>query len=200
MRKASAATGCPAQSRFLCTRLLRMLEMNDNVRILLLYIPCSRKCDHGGLDQGCVKGEDNMAVESKVGRQPSGMLVLRTLAMPRDTNPSGDIFGGWILSQMDVAGGLMASEVSKGRVVTVSVDKMVFEKPVQMGDTICVHAELLRVGNSSMDIKLEVWARQLVGVYEAERELVTEGVFRYVALDEKGKPRKVPDNPHFFKR
>ena len=141
-----------------------------------------------------------MAVEAKVGRQPSGMLVLRTLAMPRDTNPSGDIFGGWILSQMDVAGGLMASEISKGRVVTVSVDKMVFEKPVQMGDTICVHAELLRVGNSSMDIKLEVWARQLVGVYEAERELVTEGVFRYVALDEKGKPRKVPDNPHFFQR
>jgi len=120
--------------------------------------------------------------------------------MPRDVNPSGDIFGGWILSQMDLAGGLMASEVAKGRVVTVSVDKMTFEKPVRMGDTICVHAELLHVGNSSMDIKLEVWARQLVGAYEAERQLVTEGVFRYVALDELGKPRRVPDNQLFFSR
>jgi len=141
-----------------------------------------------------------MSGDEKIGRQPSGVLVLRTLAMPRDVNPSGDIFGGWILSQMDLAGGLMASEVAKGRVVTVSVDKMTFEKPVRMGDTICVHAELLHVGNSSMDIKLEVWARQLVGAYEAERQLVTEGVFRYVALDELGKPRRVPDNQLFFSR
>ena len=71
---------------------------------------------------------------------------------------------------------------------------------VRMGDTICVHAELLRVGNSSMDIKLEVWARQLVGAYEAERQLVTEGLFRYVAVDENRKPRRVPDNPLFFTR
>ncbi len=144
--------------------------------------------------------ESTMKVEENVGRQPSGMLVLRTLAMPRDTNPSGDIFGGWILAQMDVAGGLMASEVSKGRTVTVSVEKMSFDKPVRMGDTICVHAQLLHVGNSSMDIKLEVWARQLVGAYEAQRELVTEGVFRYVAVDENRRPRRVPDNPDFFTR
>ena len=71
-----------------------------------------------------------MNSDDKAGRQPSGMLVLRTLAMPSDTNPSGDIFGGWILAQMDVAGGLMASEVSKGRAVTVSVEKMSFDKPV----------------------------------------------------------------------
>lgn len=138
--------------------------------------------------------------DEKPRRQPAGILVLRTLAMPKDTNPSGDIFGGWILAQMDVAGGLMASEIAQGRTVTVSVDKMVFEKPVRMGDTICVHAELLRVGNSSMDIKLEVWARQLVGAYEAGRQLVTEGVFRYVAVDEQRKPRRVPDNPLFFSR
>jgi acyl-CoA thioesterase YciA len=141
-----------------------------------------------------------MGADEKPGRQPAGILVLRTLAMPRDTNPSGDIFGGWILAQMDVAGGLMASEVAQGRVVTVSVDKMVFEKPVRMGDTICIHADLLRVGNSSMDIKLEVWARQLVGAYEAGRQLVTEGVFCYVAVDEQRKPRRVPDNPLFFNR
>lgn len=133
-------------------------------------------------------------------RQPAGMLVLRTLAMPRDTNPSGDIFGGWILAQMDVAGSLMASEIARGRTVTVSVEKMVFGKPVRVGDTICVHALLLRVGNSSMDIKLEVWARQLSGLYEADRQLVTEGVFRYVALDDQGRPRKVQDNPSFFTR
>ena len=138
--------------------------------------------------------------DENVGRQPSGMLVLRTLAMPKDTNPSGDIFGGWILAQMDVAGGLMASEIAQGRAVTVSVDKMVFQKPVRVGDTICVHAELLHVGNSSMDIKLEVWARQLVGAYEAQRQLVTEGVFRYVAVDAQRKPRRVPDNPNFFSR
>ncbi len=141
-----------------------------------------------------------MSTDENGGRQPSGMLVLRTLAMPKDTNPSGDIFGGWILAQMDVAGGLMASEVAQGRTVTVSVDKMVFQKPVRMGDTICVHAELLQVGNSSMDIRLEVWARQLVGAYEAQRQLVTEGVFRYVAVDAQRKPRRVPDNPNFFSR
>lgn len=141
-----------------------------------------------------------MSEFDRAGRQPKGLLVLRTLAMPKDTNPSGDIFGGWILAQMDVAGGLMASEISKGRTVTVSVEKMSFDKPVRVGDTICIHAELLRVGSSSMDIRLEVWARQLVDAYEAERQLVTEGVFRYVAVDENRRPRRVPDNPLFFTR
>jgi acyl-CoA thioesterase YciA len=139
-------------------------------------------------------------VEQNTDRQPRGVLVLRTMAMPRDANPNGDIFGGWILSQMDIAGGLMSSEVAQGRTVTVSVDKMVFELPVRVGQAICVHAELLRVGNSSMDIRLEVWARHLLGTYQAERELVTEGVFRYVAVDERGRPRRVPDNPEFFTR
>jgi acyl-CoA thioesterase YciA len=141
-----------------------------------------------------------MSEDDKVNREPRGLLVLRTLAMPKDTNPNGDIFGGWVMSQMDIAGSLMASEVAHGRTVTVSVDKMVFEKPIRVGDTICIHAELVHVGNSSMDIRLEVWARQLVGLYEAKRQLVTEAVFRYVAVDDEGKPRKVPDNPDFFSR
>jgi acyl-CoA thioesterase YciA len=141
-----------------------------------------------------------MSADEKTGRQPCGILVLRTLAMPKDTNPRGDIFGGWILSQMDIAGGLMASEIAQGRTVTISVDKMVFEMPIRVGEAICVHAELLKVGDSSMDIKLEVWARQLVEEYEADRQLVTEGVFRYVAIDDHGRPRRVPDNPHFFSR
>ncbi|MBW2567382.1 MAG: acyl-CoA thioesterase, partial [Deltaproteobacteria bacterium] len=88
-------------------------------------------------------------------RQPDGMLVLRTLAMPRDSNPHGDIFGGWILSQMDIGGGLLAKEVSRGRVATVTVDKMTFLRPVHVGDTVCVYAKVVQIGNSSMDIKLE---------------------------------------------
>lgn len=106
-----------------------------------------------------------MSADEKSSRQPCGILVLRTLTMPKDTNPRGDIFGGWILSQMDIAGGLMASEIAQGRTVTVTVNKMVFERPVQVGEAISVHAELQHVGDSSMDIKLEVWARQLIGAY-----------------------------------
>ncbi len=141
-----------------------------------------------------------MAQAVEVRREPAGVLVLRTLAMPRDTNPRGDIFGGWLLSQMDIAAGLMAAEVARGRAVTVSVDKVVFRRPVSVGDTICVHAELERVGTTSMDIKLEVWARGLVHIYESEREFVAEGVFRYVAVDENDRPRPIEDNPDFFTR
>ncbi len=141
-----------------------------------------------------------MSADERTSRQPRGILVLRTLAMPKDTNPKGDIFGGWILSQMDIAGGLMASEIAQGRTVTISVDKMIFEMPVRVGEAICVHAELLKVGNSSMDIRIEVWARPLVVAYEADRQLVTEGIFRYIAIDDQGKPRRVPDNPQFFSR
>jgi acyl-CoA thioesterase YciA len=117
-----------------------------------------------------------------------------------DANPNGDIFGGWILSQMDIAGGMMASEISRGRTVTVTLDKMVFEAPVRVGQVICVYGDLLHIGNSSMDIQLEVWAKQLAGTYEAEYRLVTDGRFRYVAIDEHSKPRRVPDNPKFPRR
>ena len=135
--------------------------------------------------------------EGGTGRQPDGMLVLRTLAMPRDTNPGGDIFGGWILSQMDIGGGLTAREVTRGRVVTVTVDRMTFVRPVHVGDTICVYARVVRIGNSSMDVKLEVWAKDLMEEFEEQRHIVTEGVFRYVAIDGKGHPRPIPDSPQF---
>ena len=131
------------------------------------------------------------------GRQPDGLLVLRTIAMPKDCNPNQDIFGGWILSQMDIGGGLIAKEVARGRVVTVTVDKMTFVRPVRVGDTICVYAKVLRIGNSSMDIRLEVWAKNLMEEFEEQRHLVTEGVFKYVAIDEEGNPRRIPDNPSF---
>jgi acyl-CoA thioesterase YciA len=130
-------------------------------------------------------------------RQPDGVLVLRTLAMPRDSNPNRDIFGGWVLSQMDMGGGLLAKEVSRGRVVTVTVDKMTFLRPVHVGDTVCVYAKVVRIGNSSMDVKLEVWAKDLLEEFEEQRHIVTEGVFRYVAIDEEERPRRVPDNPEF---
>jgi acyl-CoA thioesterase YciA len=130
-------------------------------------------------------------------RQPEGMLVLRTLAMPRDSNPNRDIFGGWILSQMDIGGGLIAREVARGRVVTVTVDKMTFVRPVHVGDTICVYAKVVRIGNSSMDVKLEVWAKDLMEEFEEQRHIVTEGLFRYVAIDELGRPRRIPDSPQF---
>ena len=133
--------------------------------------------------------------EGGVGRQPDGMLVLRTLAMPRDSNPNRDIFGGWILSQMDIGGGLLAKEVARGRVVTVTVDKMTFVRPVQVGDTVCVYAKVVRIGNSSMDVKLEVWAKDLMEEFEEQRHIVTEGLFRYVAIDEQGRPRPIPENP-----
>jgi acyl-CoA thioesterase YciA len=135
--------------------------------------------------------------EAGAGRQPDGMLVLRTLAMPRDSNPNRDIFGGWILSQMDIGGGLLAKEVSRGRVATVTVDKMTFLRPVRVGDTVCVYAKVVQIGNSSMDIKLEVWAKDLMEEFEEQRHIVTEGVFRYVAIDEEGHPRRIPDSAQF---
>ena len=131
-------------------------------------------------------------------RQPAGIMVLRTLAMPRDTNPWGDVFGGWLLSQMDIAAGLMAGEVAQGRSATASVDNVVFHSPVAVGQTICIYANLVKVGRSSMEIGLEVWARDLVHLYEPERAFVAEAVFHYVAVDAAGRPRPVPDASSFL--
>jgi acyl-CoA thioesterase YciA len=141
--------------------------------------------------------QNDMKEATGTGRQPEGLLVLRTLTMPKDCNPNGDIFGGWILSQMDIGGGLMAKEVSHSRTVTVTIDKMTFVRPVRVGDTICVYAKVMRIGNTSMDIKLEVWAKDLTEVFEEQRHLVTDGVFRYVAIDDEGRSRRIPDNPNF---
>lgn len=126
-------------------------------------------------------------------RTPRGIMVLRTLAMPKDTNPWGDVFGGWLLAQMDIAAGLMAGEVAQGRSATISVQNVVFHRPVAVGHTICIYAELVRVGRSSMEIALEVWARDLVHVYEPDRAFVAEATFHYVAIDRQGRPRPVPD-------
>jgi acyl-CoA thioesterase YciA len=120
---------------------------------------------------------------------PRGQLSLRTLAMPKDANPSGDIFGGWVLSQMDIAAGMTASQRSHGRVATVAIDAMSFKLPVFVGDILCVYTEVIGIGTTSMKIHVEAWAlRDRVG----ERVKVTEGLFTFVAIDDNRKPRPVP--------
>ena len=122
---------------------------------------------------------------------PCGDLCTRTLAMPADTNANGDIFGGWLLSQMDIAGGVAASKVAKSRTVTVSIDAMNFRKPVYVGDLVSVHANLVRVGRTSMTIHLEAW---VVRRKETKPILLTDGNFTYVAIDEEGRPQAIQRN------
>lgn len=121
--------------------------------------------------------------------KPRGQLSLRTLAMPADTNPSGDIFGGWVLSQMDIAAGMAAGLRAQGRVATVAIDGMSFQLPVFVGDVLCVYTDLVRVGTTSMTYHVEAWAmRDRFG----NRVQVTEATFTFVALGEDRRPRPVP--------
>ena len=123
---------------------------------------------------------------SEVGERPRGDLMTRTLAMPGDANPSGDIFGGWVLSQMDIAAGICAGQRAQGRVATVAIDAMSFLKPVRVGDVLCVYAGLEQTGRTSIRIHLEAWAlRNRIG----ERVKVTDGTFTFVAIDTEGRPR-----------
>ena len=118
-----------------------------------------------------------------------GNLTIRTLAMPADSNPSGDIFGGWVLSQMDIAAGICAAERARRRTVTVALDSMSFIQPVKIGDILCVYTELIGVGNTSIDIHVEAWAhRDRIG----DEIKVTEAKFKFVALDDEGRPTPVP--------
>src|SRR3712207_4077864 len=121
--------------------------------------------------------------------EPSGELTTRTLAMPGDANPSGDIFGGWVLSQMDIAAGIAAGARARGRVATVAIDAMKFLRPVRIGDVLCVYTTIVRVGRTSISIRLEAWAlKNRIG----RRDKVTEGLFTFVALSDDGQPRPVP--------
>lgn len=121
---------------------------------------------------------------------PEGMeLTLRTLAMPADTNAAGHIFGGWVMSQMDLAAAVRANEVSGGRTVTAAVTDMQFRKPVHVGDTLCVYTGIEKTGRTSVTLKIEVWARRC---YTDTREKVTEAVFVMVAVDAGGTPRELP--------
>ncbi|MCA8882795.1 MAG: acyl-CoA thioesterase [Rhodobacteraceae bacterium] len=123
---------------------------------------------------------------------PQGDLTLRTLAMPRDVNVNGDIFGGWVLSQMDIAAGIVAGARARGRVATVAIDAMKFIRPVHVGDVLCIYARVDRVGRTSMAIALEAW---VLRNRHGAREKVTEATFTFVAIDEDKRPREVPPQP-----
>jgi len=124
---------------------------------------------------------------------PKSNLLLRTIPLPGDTNSNGDIFGGWIMSQMDIAGSILAREVSKGRTVTIAVDSMKFIKPVKVGDIVCCYGEIIKIGTTSISIQLEVWVKPILreNVDSDTRFKVTEAVFTYVAVDNEGKKRAV---------
>ncbi len=121
-------------------------------------------------------------------QQDEGVLVIRTIAMPSDTNPSGDIFGGWLMSQMDLAAGNMAGRVSQGRGATVSVEAMQFLRPVKVGDEVTLYATLRKVGRTSMRIHVDAWARPR---YSEKAAKVTDADFVFVALDADGALRPV---------
>jgi len=121
--------------------------------------------------------------------RPTGELMIRSVTMPADTNPNGDIFGGWIMSQMDHAGGTAAIRRSGGRAVTVAVDGMSFISPVHVGDEVSFYASLASVGNTSMKFLVEAWRRPR---HSAESVRVTKAMFTFVAIDNDGRPRKIP--------
>mgnify|MGYP003954973563 CR=1 FL=1 len=124
-----------------------------------------------------------MAITSDV--NPKGELAIRTVAMPADTNPSGNIFGGWVVSQMDLAGGTVCRKFSCHNVVTVAINAMEFIAPIHVGDFVCCYAEVVKTGTTSMTVNIETWA---LPPGSMQRHKVTEGVFVYVAVNEKFRP------------
>ena len=130
---------------------------------------------------------------SNMETEPQGQLCTRTLAMPADTNQNGDIFGGWLLAQMDISGGVFAAKITKTRNVTVAIDAMNFRKPVYVGDLVSVHGSLVRIGRTSITVHLEAWVTRRK---ETQAILVTDGNFTYVSIDDQGKPKAIDgDNP-----
>lgn len=124
-------------------------------------------------------------------KEAKGQLAIQTLAMPAHTNANGDIFGGWLVSQMDLAGAIIGKQLALSRVVTVAIDSMIFHLPVAVGDLICCYGDVLKVGRTSMTIKIEVWR---ICMKTNEQHRVTDGIFTYVAIDDNGKPQAVKRN------
>jgi acyl-CoA thioesterase YciA len=120
--------------------------------------------------------------------EPLGDLCIRAVAMPADTNANGDIFGGWLLSQMDVGGGVFASKLAKSRTVTVAIEAMNFRKAVYVGDLVSVHANLVRIGRTSITVHLEAW---VIRRKDRQSLLVTDGNFTYVSIDDQGRPQAI---------
>ena len=121
--------------------------------------------------------------------EPKGEITLQTIAMPADANANGDIFGGWLMGQMDLGASVLARRRARGRVATVAVNGMEFHKPVWIGDVLAIHAEIVREGRSSMTIAIEAWVTRLP---EGAHFRVTQATFVFVAIDEQGKPRRLP--------
>lgn len=125
---------------------------------------------------------------------PKGQLVLRTLAMPADTNPHGHIFGGWIMSQMDLAGGILAKEIAKRRVVTVNASSITFHKPAMVGDVVCCYAHCIKTGTTSITIEIEVWIKKVTDSEIAtQRFRITDATFTYVSVDKHNNPKPLPE-------
>jgi acyl-CoA thioesterase YciA len=124
--------------------------------------------------------------------EPKSDPALRAIAMPADTNPHGDIFGGWLLCQMDLAGSTVATRRAGGRVVTIAITAMTFHRPVIVGDEVTCFCEVEKIGHTSLTIRIESWARRGIGTTAIK---VTEGVFTYVRVDADGRPLAISDNP-----
>ncbi len=158
---------------------------------LLLY--CLNKHDgiHPFLSKRTAPGAVmNEPEHEKTKAGPTGAPQLRTIAMPADTNPDGDIFGGWILAQMDLAAGSYAISLAEGRVVTVGIKAMSFHRPVFVGDQVSCYCRCVNVGNTSITIQVESWAIRRATLDENVK--VTEGMFTFVALDDAGRKRRLP--------
>jgi acyl-CoA thioesterase YciA len=125
-------------------------------------------------------------------KTPATLPLVRVIAMPADANPNGDIFGGWLLAQMDLAGGSLATQRARGRCATVAVDGMKFHEPVFVGDEVSFYGELIRTGRTSMTVRIEAWRRHLPS---DETRKVTEAIFTYVAIGEDRRPRRLPPAP-----
>jgi acyl-CoA thioesterase YciA len=134
--------------------------------------------------------ETHVSAPTNTETEPCGELCTRTLAMPADTNQNGDIFGGWLLSQMDIGGGVFASKIAKSRTVTVAIDAMNFRKAVYVGDLVSVHANLVRVGRTSITVLLEAWVLRRKDM-PTQSILVTDGNFTYVSIDDQGRPQAI---------
>ena len=120
----------------------------------------------------------------------TGELVMRVMPMPADTNGNGAVFGGWIMAQMDLAGSVLPAKLSKGKVTTVAVNEFVFKQPVSVGDLLSFYAHVIKIGNTSITLKMDVYAERNPANLEVVK--VTEAVFTYVAIDDQGKPRQIP--------
>jgi acyl-CoA thioesterase YciA len=141
---------------------------------------------HGGAHEPA----DDTRQSARNAGQPRGELSLRTVAMPADTNPAGDIFGGWVMSRMDLAAGIAASSRAKGRVATAAVSNLSFIQPVKVGDVVCVYTEIARTGRSSVTLAVETW---VLRGGQGSRVRVTDAEFVLVAVDPRGRPRALPE-------